>query len=88
LPGFKNSLKKGGDHKEMARANLIKIETLKQTKKFYLWELKKESLTEKERASYLLALKSIEKIIQEKEKSKRKGKYLDKIGGYQKRLSW
>lgn len=44
----------------------LKIETLEQTRAFYNWELKKESLTEKERASYLLAKKSIEKIIQEK----------------------
>ncbi|GAJ10448.1 unnamed protein product [marine sediment metagenome] len=67
----------------------LKIETLKQTQAFYIWELKKESLTEKERASYLLALKSIEKIIQEREMSvRKKGKYLDKIGGYQKKLNW
>ncbi|GAJ23102.1 unnamed protein product, partial [marine sediment metagenome] len=72
----------------MKKINTIKIKSLKQTKKFYLWELKKESLTEKERASYLLALKSINKIIQEKEDSRGrgKGKYLDKIGRYQKRL--
>ena len=51
--------------------NLIKLKTLKKTKNFYLWELKrKESLTESEKSKYLLALKSIKKIIQEKEKHK------------------
>ncbi|GAI98918.1 unnamed protein product [marine sediment metagenome] len=50
----------------------IKLKTLKQTKNFYLWELKREeSLTESERSKYLLALKSINKIIQEKEKPKK-----------------
>lgn len=67
----------------------IKIKTLKQTQAFYIWELKKESLTEKERASYLLALKSIEKIIQKRGiPIGKKGKHLDKIGGYQKKLNW
>jgi len=67
----------------------LKIETLKQTQAFYIWELKKEGLTEKERASYLLALKSIEKIIKKRKISRRKkDKYLDKIGGYQKKLDW
>lgn len=52
----------------------LKIEQLKKTKKFYLGELKKEGLTESERAKYLLALKSIEKIIQKKDKKiKKKG---------------
>jgi len=58
-----------------ARINNIKLKTLKQTKNFYLWELKKEGLTGKERASYLLALKSIEKIIKEKEDSRERGKH-------------
>ena len=53
----------------------VKIEALKQTRAFYIWELKKESLTEKERASYLLALKSIEKIIKEREKPREIGKH-------------
>ncbi|MBA7521079.1 hypothetical protein ES705_13181 [subsurface metagenome] len=54
----------------MVRANLIKLKTLKQTKKFYLWELKRsESLTESEKSKYLVALKSIEKIIKAKEES-------------------
>ena len=54
----------------MVKANLIKLKTLKQTKKFYLWELKRsESLTESEKSKYLVALKSIEKIIKAKEGS-------------------
>ncbi len=68
-------MRKGGDHKEMAGINNIKLKTLKQTRAFYNWELKKKSLTEKERASYLLALKSIEKIIKEKEESGEKRKH-------------
>lgn len=60
----------------MAGINTIKLKTLKQTKKFYLWELKKEEdLTESERSKYLLALKSINKIIQEKEKSGEREKH-------------
>ncbi|MBA7564001.1 hypothetical protein ES695_09500 [Candidatus Atribacteria bacterium 1244-E10-H5-B2] len=60
----------------MARANLIKLKTLKQTKNFYIWELKrKESLTESEKSKYLVALKSINKIIQEKENSGEKEKH-------------
>jgi len=51
----------------MKKINTIKLKSLKQTKKFYLWELKKEGLIESERSKYLLALKSIEKIIKEKE---------------------
>ena len=59
----------------MARANLIKLKTLKQTKNFYLWELKREeSLTESERSKYLVALKSINRIIREKERSGEKEK--------------
>ena len=53
----------------------LNVEQLKKTKKFYLWELKKEGLTESERAKYLLALKSIEKIIKEKEDSRERGKH-------------
>ena len=68
-------MRKGGDHKEMAGINNIKLKTLKQTRAFYNWELKKKGLTEKERASYLLALKSIEKIIKEKKKAGEKGKH-------------
>ncbi|MBA7507899.1 hypothetical protein ES705_10727 [subsurface metagenome] len=72
-------MRKGGDHKEMAGINNIKLKTLKQTRAFYNWELKKEGLTEKERASYLLALKSIEKIIKEKEDSRERGKHKKSI---------
>ncbi|MBA7560836.1 hypothetical protein ES708_02467 [subsurface metagenome] len=54
----------------MARANLIKLKTLKQTKDSYIWQLKrKESLTENERSRYIIALKSINKIIKQREKS-------------------
>ncbi|MBA7579154.1 hypothetical protein ES695_01715 [Candidatus Atribacteria bacterium 1244-E10-H5-B2] len=61
----------------MARANLIKLKTLKRTKNFYIWELKrKESLTESEKSKYLVALKSINKIIQEKENSGEKEKHM------------
>jgi len=73
-------LRKGGDHKEMAGINTIKLKTLKQTKKYYLWELKREeSLTESERSKYLLALKSIEKIIKEKEDPRERGKHKKSI---------
>ncbi|MBA7565776.1 hypothetical protein ES695_14920 [Candidatus Atribacteria bacterium 1244-E10-H5-B2] len=59
----------------MKRINNIKLKTLKQTQAFYIWELKREeSLTESERSKYLIALKSIEKIIQEKENSGEKEK--------------
>ncbi|MBA7555570.1 hypothetical protein ES705_48241 [subsurface metagenome] len=68
-------MKKGGDHKEMAGINTIKLKTLKQTKNSYLWELKRsESLTETERSKYLVALKSINKIIREKKRSGEKRK--------------
>jgi hypothetical protein len=53
----------------------LNVEQLKKIKKFYLWELKKEGLTESKRAKYLLALKSIEKIIKEKERSGEKRKH-------------
>jgi len=59
----------------MARINIIKLETLEQTQVFYIWELKKKSLTEKQRNKFLLALESIEKIIKEKEKVREKGKH-------------
>jgi len=59
----------------MARIGNIKLRSLEKTKNFYLWELKKEGLTESERSKYLLALKSIKKIIQEKEKSGEKEKH-------------
>ena len=59
----------------MVQKVALNVEQLKKTKKFYLWELKKEGLTESERSKYLLALKSIEKIIKEKEDSRERGKH-------------
>lgn len=56
----------GGDHKGMA----LKLKALEKTKNFYLWKLKEENLEERERSEYLLALKSIEKIIAGKERSR------------------
>ncbi len=59
----------------MKGINTIKLKALKQTKNFYLWELKREeSLTESEKSKYLMALKSINKIIREKENSGEKEK--------------
>ena len=58
----------------MPRINKIKLESLKQTKKFYIWALKYEDLTKKRREAYSLALESIEKIIREKEESVEKKK--------------
>jgi hypothetical protein len=59
----------------MIGINTIKLKALKQTKNFYLWELKRsESLTLSEKSKYLLALKSINKIIREKEESEKKKK--------------
>lgn len=79
----------------MTKINNLKLKALKQTQAFYNWELKKEGLTEKERASYLLAKRSIEKIIKEKEKAgeiektgEKKKRYLDKFGGYRKRFDY
>ena len=51
----------------MARMNPVKLKTLKKTKNFYLWKLKrKESLTESERAKYLVALRTIDQVIKKK----------------------
>lgn len=47
--------------------NSVKIEVLEKTKAFYNRKLKDKNLTEKQRSSYLLAKKIIEKIIREKE---------------------
>ena len=59
----------------MKGINTIKLKALKQTKNFYLWELKREeNLTESEKSKYLVALKSINKIIKEKENSGEKEK--------------
>ena len=46
--------------------NTMKLKSLKQTKKFYIWVLKYKEMTKKQRESYSLALESIEKIIREK----------------------
>jgi hypothetical protein len=54
---------------------IIKLKALKETRSFYKVELEKEGLTGKQRDSYLLALKSIEKIIGEKERSGEKRKH-------------
>jgi len=71
----------------MTRINNIKLKSLEKTKNFYLWELKRsESLTESERSKYLVALKSINKIIKEKEKSLEieieRDKHFSKVRGY------
>ncbi len=63
----------------MKKINNIKLKSLEQTKAFYLWELKKEDLTERERSKFLLALESIEKIIKEKEDSRGRGKHKKSI---------
>jgi len=55
----------------MSRVNIIKLKALEKTKSYYVWELKrKESLTENERSKYMVALKSINRVIREKEKVK------------------
>jgi len=69
----------------VARVNNTKLKSLEKTKNFYLWELKRsESLTENEKSKYLLALKSINRIIKEKEESREKERteYFSKIRGY------
>ena len=53
----------------MGKINNIKLKSLKQTQAFYLWELRKKDLTERERSKFLLALESIEKIIKESKDS-------------------
>lgn len=59
----------------MARINNIKLRSLEKTKNFYIWELKRsESLTESEKSKYLVALKSINRIIKEREESEEKEK--------------
>ncbi|MBA7540913.1 hypothetical protein ES705_33216 [subsurface metagenome] len=64
----------------MKRINNIKLKILKQTRAFYIWELKREeSLTESEKSKYLIALKSIEKIIKEKEDSLEREHYREVI---------
>ncbi|MBA7575879.1 hypothetical protein ES695_01765 [Candidatus Atribacteria bacterium 1244-E10-H5-B2] len=64
----------------MIGINTIKLKALKQTKKFYIWELKRsESLTLSERSKYLVALKSINKIIKEKENSGEREKHKKRV---------
>ena len=58
----------------------VKLKALKETRSFYNWELKKESLTKKERNKFLKALKIINQYIEEKQNpDKEKNKYLNKI---------
>lgn len=58
----------------------MKLKALKETRSFYNWELKKESLTKKERNKFLKALKIIDQYIEEKQNpDKEKNKYLNKI---------
>jgi NAD+--asparagine ADP-ribosyltransferase len=52
-----------------------KLKDLEETQEFYIWKLKDKNLTEKDRDKYLKALKLIEKIIKEKERSGEKGKH-------------
>jgi len=52
--------------KGYAVINNIKLESLKQTKYFYLEELKRIDLTSKQRDSYLIAKETIERIIKQK----------------------
>ena len=53
----------------------LNLKALEETRSFYNWKLKDKGLTEKQRNSFLLALKNIEGIIQEKEKSGEKRKH-------------
>ena len=61
----------------MKKISNIKLESLKQTKRFYLQELRREDLIESEKSKYLLALKSIEKIIKEKEEAGKKERIIN-----------
>ncbi len=47
----------------------VKLEALDETKSFYNAELGKKGLTKTERNKYLSALKTIKRIIREKERS-------------------
>ena len=53
----------------------LKLKSLKETRSFYKGKLRDKGLTEKERNKYSGALKSIEKIIERKERSGEKGKH-------------
>ncbi|MQY74393.1 MAG: hypothetical protein GH148_02490 [Clostridia bacterium] len=59
----------------MAGINSVKLKILEETISFYKVELKKGELTEKERDKYFGALKSIKKIIKEKEDCRERGKH-------------
>ena len=48
---------------------ILKLKSLDETKSFYNAELRKKGLTETERNKYLSALKTIKRIIREKERS-------------------
>ena len=56
----------------------VKLEALDETKSFYNAELGKKDLTETERNKYLSALKTIERIIKEKEGLGEKRKHISK----------
>jgi len=51
-----------------------KLKNLEETRSFYNWKLKDKGLTEKQRDSFLLALKNVERIIEEKRESRRRRK--------------
>ncbi|GAG98093.1 unnamed protein product [marine sediment metagenome] len=53
----------------------LKLKALEETRSFYKMELKKEALTERERNDYLKALKLIEKLIEKRKKTGKKGKH-------------
>jgi len=53
----------------------LNLKALEETRNFYNWKLKDKGLTEKQRDSFLLALKNIERIIEEKEKAGEKRKH-------------
>lgn len=66
----------------MRRINNLKLKTLKQTKNFYIFESKKKGITENEKSKFLEALKTIKKIIKEKEKAgEKKNPFLNPNGG-------
>lgn len=53
----------------------LKLKALEETRSFYKMELKKEALIERERNDYLKALKLIEKLIEKRKKTGKKGKH-------------
>jgi len=68
--------------------NNINLKSLEETKSFYNAELRKEDLTEKERNKYLSALKTIKRIIKEKERSGEKRKHKKFIAYDHKAVFW